>query len=422
MAKQDTISAIDVGSAKISCLISKKQTDSSQVNIVGVAHSPSRGIRKGQVVDIEEAVESITTCVEAAERMAGFGVNKAYVSISGDQIESINSSGVVAVNNPGGEITSDDVNRVVEAARAVSLPSSREIIHVLPRHFTVDSQTNIKDPVGMTGVRLETQAHLVTASSTADKNMTKCINELGAEVNQLIFSGLASSCSVLSETEKELGVICLDIGAGVTNVAVFVEGACTHSTVVPLGAKNITNDLAIGLRVSLDSAEKIKQYLSDYKPDGATKKQDEIDLTKLVLPEEIRSVSYKTLTDGIIRPRLSEIFSLVVSSIKNANLSNTTPAGVVICGGGALTVDAVSICKHSMQLPVRIGYPVGLSGLVEEINSPSFATVAGLITFATSLETNSSIGSSNRIGNVFKNVPLRGTADKIVEFVKSFLP
>src|SRR3989338_1708927 len=273
MARQTSLNAIDIGSSKISCLISIPSQDSEKINVVGVATVPSRGVRKGLIVDIEEAVGAITDCVEASERMAGFSINSAYVSISGDHIQSQNSKGVVDITQPEGEIDQEDVYRVVEAARAISLPSSREILHVMPREYIVDSQRGIKDPIGMAGVRLETDAHLITASAIAMKNMGKCVTEIGIDVAGMVYTGLASSYSVLTETEKELGVVLVDIGGGTTSLSVYLEGACAHSTVIPVGAKKVTDDLAIGLMDSLESAEKIKHYLS-HPPEGTGEKTD----------------------------------------------------------------------------------------------------------------------------------------------------
>jgi cell division protein FtsA len=420
MTKSDIISAIDIGSSKISCLITSPSQESGKINVIGVATTPSRGIRKGQVVDIEEAVNAITDCVEAAERMAGLSLSKALVSVSGEHIQSQNSNGVVAVTEPEGEITQDDIYRVVEAARAVSLPSSREILHVLPREYIVDSQRNIKDPIGMTGVRLETEAHLITASTTANKNIKKCISELGIEVVGLVFSGLASAEAVLTETEKELGVVLIDIGGGTTSITIFIEGACSYSAVIPIGAKNITNDLAIGLRISLDSAEKIKQYLST-SVQTTEKPDDEINLSRLGLKEDIKNASRKTLSDGIIKPRLHEIYSLVGQVIKKSGYAAETPAGIVLCGGGSLTVDAALICKHTLQLPVRLGIPTGLSGLVEDINSPSYAAVSGLILYA--LANRQEFGPNpEKLSNIFKRLPGKGIVSKITDLLKSFLP
>src|SRR3989344_1573100 len=241
MAKGRILAGIDIGTSKVVTLIGS-QAETGRVHIIGVAAVPSKGLRKSQIVDIEEATESITESVEAAERMAGYSISQAFVSIGGAHIESQNSKGVVAVAEPEGEITATDVDRVIEAARAVSLPSAREILHVIPRDFMVDSQAGIKDPVGMTGVRLETEAHLITASSTAIKNLVKCVNEIGVDVAGVVFSGLAASETTLSDTERELGVILLDIGGGSTSLSVFIDGALSYSSVIPIGARNITND------------------------------------------------------------------------------------------------------------------------------------------------------------------------------------
>src|SRR3989344_3108275 len=268
--------------------------------------------------------------------MAGYNISKAWVSIGGAHIGSLNSQGVVAVAQPQGEVTSQDVQRVIEAAQAVSLPTSAEIIHVIPRSYTVDGQDGVKDPVGMTGVRLEVETHIVTGSTTALKNLAKCVGEVGCDVEGMVFSGLASAGAVLSDTEKELGVILIDIGGGTTDIAIFVEGALSYSSVLPVGAKNVTNDLAIGLRVSLEGAEKIKLALGDFKT-----KEDEINLAELGLGDELKTVSYKTLVEGIIRPRLNELFSMVAGELKKSGLVGLTPSGLVVCGGGAQTVGVI---------------------------------------------------------------------------------
>src|SRR3989338_2616603 len=304
MAKRAPITCIDVGSSKISTIIASPSEESEAINVIGVSTVLARGIKKSQVVDIEEAIAAITESIEAAERMAGLSVNQAYLSVGGSHIKSRNSIGVVAVSHPEGEITGEDVRRVIEAARAVSLSSAEEIVHVLPRQFKVDSQEEIKDPVGMSGVRLEAEAHLVTGSATAIKNLTKCLQELGITVNSTVFSGLASSESVLTSTEKELGVVLVDIGGGTTSIAVWIDGALSYSAVLPIGARNITNDLAIGMRQSLDVAEKVKVMLSKKikKPAGEerpkdegrrTKAEDEIDLTQLGVSGEGTTYSRK---------------------------------------------------------------------------------------------------------------------------------
>src|SRR3989338_2609987 len=299
MSKDKVVVGIDVGSSKVTTIITTVQAASS-VNIIGVSSQPSRGLRKGQVVDIDEAVASITASLEAAERMAGYSAGTAFVSVDGTHIESQNSKGVVAVSDPHGEISQDDVMRVIEAARAISLPSSREILHVIPRYFIVDSQSGIKDPIGMNGVRMEVETHIVTGATTALRNIAKCISTIGIDVEGMVFSGLASSYSVLTDTERELGVILVDFGGGTTDICIFVEGAPAYCSVLPIGARNVTNDLAIGLRISLESAEKIKLALS--KPpkiavesgeNGPVHKEDSdhLNIAALAIEEDLTRVS-----------------------------------------------------------------------------------------------------------------------------------
>lgn len=430
MAKSQVIAAIDIGSSKIATLIAQIQEE-NKVHIVGAYSSPSRGIRKGQVVNIEEAAESIITSVEGAERMAGYNLAKSLISVGGSHISSQNSTGVVAVAEPQGEISSQDVNRVIEAARAISLPEAREILHCLARDYAVDSQNGIKDPIGMTGVRLEVETHIITGSSTALRNLNKCVGEVGSDIQNMVFTGLASSYSTLTETEKELGSILVDIGAGTTSVAIFVEGSLAYSSVLPVGARNVTNDLAIGLRVSLESAEKIKVYLgqepkkpvvSDSKSDSDKEKKDELDLSSLNLPEDLKIVSRKTLVEGIIRPRLNEIFHLLGQEIKKSGYGGLTPAGLIITGGGALTVGAIDSGKRTLSMPVRLGIPSGVTGLIDDIETPEFAVCVGLILYGHKLGSAGEFKSSTSGGNsAFDKLP-KGLAQKIVGYIKSLLP
>ncbi|HOX96046.1 MAG TPA: cell division protein FtsA [Candidatus Woesebacteria bacterium] len=423
MAKPQGINAIDIGSSKITCLITVPNQDGTKINLVGAATVTSRGIRRGQIVNIEECVSSITDCVESAERMAGFGVDSAYVSISGENIQSQNSQGLVAITETEGEISQDDVFRVIEAARAVSLPTSREIIHVLPREFIVDGQHGIKDPTGMSGVRLETEAHLITGLTPAIKNVTRCVNELGVNVSGLVFTGLASAESVLTDTDKELGVILVDIGGGTTSVCIYVEGSCVYSSVIPIGAKKISDDIAIGLQISVDSAEKIKHYVGKPRrdPEGDTKSTDEIDLAKLGVTEDVKKVSRKTIVEGIIRPRLNEIFSLVNSVVKQSGFDGLTPAGVVLTGGGSLTVNCTESCRRVMQLPAKIGTPSSLHGLTDEINSPVYASAVGLALYGYHHKEQSS-APSFKLSGMIKGIPGKQLVSRAIEFIKSFLP
>jgi len=424
MSKNQIISAIDIGTTKITTLIASLSEESDKINIIGVANEPTKGLRKSQIVDIEETIEVITQSVEAAERMAGYSISSSLASISGSHIESINSKGVVAVSEPEGEISDHDVSRVIEAARAVSLPSSREILHVIPRDFRVDAQEGVKDPVGMSGVRLEAEAHIITGSSTAMKNISKCVSEIGVEIDSLVFSGLASAEAVLTPTEKELGVVLVDLGGGSTSVAVFVEGALSYSSVLPVGAKNITNDLAIGLRVSLETAEKIKLALSKLSKDkDEDEDEDELNAKKLGLAEEVGKLSKKTLIEGIIRPRLNEIFIMIGEELKKSGFAAATPAGVVVTGGGALTVGLETSCKRSLSLPVRIGYPKGLAGLVDEIKSPAYAASWGLIDYGVkNFKGIKSDSSLKAVSKVISKIPVKGVINKGVKLIKSFLP
>ncbi len=424
MPKTAGINAIDIGSTKITCLLTVPSQDGTKINVVGVATVPSRGVKKGQIVNIEECVGAITDCVESAERMAGFGMEEAYVSISGEHIQSQNSHGLVAIRETEQEISEDDVFRVIEAARAISLPTSREIIHVLPSEFIVDSQKGIKDPTGMSGIRLETEAHLITGLSPAIKNVTRCISDLSINVNGLVFTGLASAEATLTDTDKELGVISIDIGGGTTSVCIFMEGSCIYSAVIPIGAKKISDDIAIGLQISVDNAEKIKHYVSKGKTevDGeGAKLADEIDLLKLGISEEQKTVSRKTIVEGIIRPRLNEIFTMVNQIVKQSGFQGQSPAGVVLTGGGALTILAIESCRRVMQVHAKLGLPQGLSGMIDEVSSPISSTSVGLILYGAKNKAEST-GSGINFSGMIKGIPGKQVAGKVINFIKSFLP
>ncbi len=421
---------VDIGTSKIVCIIVRAEEEA--VNVLGVSEVPSRGVKKGQIVDIKEAVEAINNSLDGAERMAGYSVSHIVASIGGSHIESQNSRGVVAVSSPQGEVTESDLDRVIDAAKAVSLPSSRQIVHILPRNYVVDGQEGIKDPIGMTGIRLEVDTHIISAASTSLMNLKKAFSQVGIDIDGVVFSGYASSLSVLSETEKELGVVLVDIGAGTTDISIYSEGSVAYSSVLPIGARHITNDLAIGLRISLESSEKIKIYLSNTRKqpkierlgetfERETKNMDEMDLSSLGLPEDLRKVSHKTLTDGIIRPRLNEIFTMIGIEVKRSGFAGHTPAGIVITGGGALTVGIADSAKRTLAMPVRIGLPINIKGLIDEIETPAFATVVGLAVFGASLDTNKSLPFGFNILNL-GNLGFNRIVSRAINFVKSFLP
>ncbi len=432
MPRPQIIAGIDIGSSKIVTMIaSSLPEEEEKIRVLGVASVPSKGIRKGQIVNIEETTGSLLECVEAAERMAGYNLNRALISISGPNIASCNSRGVVAVAEPENEITKEDIKRVIEAAQALSMPASREMIHVIPRYFTADGQEGIKDPVGMSGVRLEVETHIISGSSTAIKNLTRSVAEIGVEAQDLVVSGLAAAESVLTETEKELGVVLVDIGGGVTDIVVYVEGSPFYTTVLPIGAKNVTNDLAIGLRLSLEAAEKIKVALSekpkkkkdDDEGEEEKKDDDEIELADLGIMEETKSISKKTLIEGIIKPRLNEIFTMVGLEIKKSGATGLTPSGIVLCGGGAQTVGVIESAKRILAMPVRVGIPKGLSGLIDEIEAPEYAVASGLVLYRGREEKASpTLFPLGRISKGFQKIPGKGMANKFIDLIKSFLP
>ncbi|OGM81042.1 cell division protein FtsA [Candidatus Woesebacteria bacterium RIFOXYC1_FULL_41_14] len=420
MSKPRIVAAIDMGSSKIATLVSQVSTDpvtgETSVNIVGASQTESKGIKKGQIVDIDDAVEATITSIEAAERMAGYNLDTAFVSMGGAHIHSQNSHGVVAVSDPNGEITENDVGRAIEAASAVSLPVSREVIFVVPREFIVDGESGVRDAVGMSGVRLEVDTHIVSAASSALKNATKAVNEVGIKIQEMVFSGLASAEAALTPTEKELGCVLIDIGGGTTSIAAYIDGSIAYSGVIPIGAKNVTNDLAIGLRVSLETAEKIKLALSEKKKRNE-EESDELDLASLNITE-IKKISKKTLIEGIIRPRLNEIFSMVKIELERQGIANRIPSGAVVTGGGAETAGVIDSAKRVLSVPVRVGVPRGVGGLIDDVITPSFSTCVGLLLYgAKALPAENLTSFSKKV-----KLPSSGMFGKLIDSIKNLLP
>jgi len=415
------ITGIELGSDKTTTVVAQISQDESSleqtINIIGVSSVDSKGIKKGQIVNIEESVESTVFSLEAAERMAGHNIDSAFVALGGAHIHSQNSHGVVAISGPNGEIVTPDVDRVIEAASAISLPASREVIHVLPREYIVDGETGVKDPIGMSGVRLEVETHVVTASTAAIKNLTKSLSDAGVKIDDLVFSGLAASYSVLTDTEKELGCCLIDIGAGTTSVVAYVDGSLAYSGVIPVGAKNVTNDIAIGLRVSLETAEKIKLFLSDSKK-NTKESTDELDLNAVGI-SEVSKVSKKTLVEGIIRPRLNEIFTMVRLELEKEKILNRIPSGAIVTGGGAKTIGITDSAKRMLTIPVRIGIPSGISGLVDDCLDPAFSVPLGLLIYGSKQD--EEVISGFRFPVKFA-MPGKGLFNKIIESVKDLLP
>lgn len=429
------VTAIDLGTDKCVTLIAKEDKDTKKLKVLGVSAVPSRGMKKSLIIDLEQVLETITESVDGAERMAGIEVSSVYVSVSGSHIASLNSKGVVAVASPDQEIMATDVNRVIEAARAISLPSDKELIHVIPNFYKVDSQEGIKDPVGMTGVRLEAEAHIITGMSTALRNIQKCIEDIGLTVSGFVFAGLAAAKVTLSDTEKELGVALIDIGAGTTSVSAYVDGALKYSASLPIGARHITQDIALGCRVSIDVAEKVKIALSHEKPEalkaqpGETKvefnerrkKADELKLEEFTNGQSSEILSKRTVVDGIMVPRMQEIFSLVAEKLSAHDVLKNIPAGVVLTGGGAETAEILEVAKHELKLPARLGVPIELLGLTGDIHKPSFATSIGLLQYGR--EQGGEVTQAHfSVASLFKSVSMGGAVQKGIQFIKSMMP
>lgn len=415
MPHSKIISGIDIGTSKITTIIGQYHQPEDHLNIIAVSSTPTAGFRKGQIIDLEQAAQNLTNNIESAERMAGFQIKEAAIAIAAPHIESINSNGIVAISSPGNEITSDDISRVTEASKAVSIPTEKEILHVIPRTYTVDGQDGILDPIGMNGIRLELQSHLVLASTAAIKNIRKCFDQVGINIINLNYAGLVTADSTLTPTEKELGVALVDIGGQTTSVTIFIENSPAFSAVIPVGANNITNDLAIGLRLPLEDTEKLKLKLSKIAENK--KFEDEVDLNSLGLSETSRKISFQTAVNGILKPRLEEIFSMISQQINQSGLVNSIPAGIVLTGGGSLTLTTRDICSKIIPLPQRIAYPPKIVGVVDDIISPAYTTAIGLILYQLNQQPSQNFRSSPK-----NKVSFNGLFSKVKTLLEPLLP
>lgn len=421
---ENLICGVDIGSTKIATVVAIQTNEEEDLRIIGFNSTHSRGVKRGLIIDIDQVTAAVEESVEKAERMAGHKINHAFASVGGPHISSLNSHGVVAVSNPQGDISDIDVERVVEAARAISLSTTRQIIEVLPREYMVDGQPGIKNPNGMSGVRLEVDTHLITASITNLKNIDRCLSDLGIENDGFIFSGLASAEAVLTDTEKELGVVLVDIGGGKTDICLYADGALAYSSSIPVGARHVTNDIAVGLRVSLESAEKIKLLLSKtlrLSQGKDAKKPESLPLGDLNLPEDVSDVSPKTLIDNIIGARLEEIYRLIGEEVEKSGFSQNIPSGLVIAGGGAHTVGIVEVGRKVVGLPIRVGIPTRIVGLLDEILDPQYASTVGLILWGRKniIEYESGLKKFNKI---FKEFSIDSSFSKVKNLIKQFIP
>lgn len=377
MSKEDLITGLDLGTTKISAIIAEVN-EKSEINIVGVGTTPSYGLRRGVVVNLDKTVQGIRQAVGEAELMAGVKVNNVVVGIAGDHIKSFNSRGVIAVSRTEEGISNEDIKRVIEQAKAVTIPMDRKIIHVLPQDYTVDDQTGIKEPVGMAGVRLEAEVHVVTAAITAIQNIVKSIERANLAIRNIVLQPYASSFAVLDEEEKELGVCLLDVGGGTTDFSIFFEGSIRHTSVVGLGGVNITNDIAIGLRTPRAQAEEIKKRygaaLSSLVDTNETMEVPGVGGRKK------REVSRQILA-SIIEPRIEEVFSLVEREIKRSGFDDRLTAGIVLTGGTVKMEGIEQLAERIFDLPVKVGVPKGIVGLTDAVSDPVHAAGIGLIVY-----------------------------------------
>ncbi len=409
MTNTKIIVGLDVGSSKIRVVVGTTEDQKNTINIIGVGLSPSNGIRKGMVTDIDEATSNITAALDDAERMAGEPIHRAFVGISGTHLEAYDSKGVIAINGQNAEITEDDVDRVLEAARAVSLPANREILRIIPKNFSVDSQRNVKYPVGMTGIRLEVEAHIITAQASSIKNLDKCLYQTGIDAEEIVPSILACAESVIDRKQKELGVVLIEVGATCTNVAVFEEDSVIYSTILPIGGEHVTNDLAIGLRCAIDTAEKVKIEYGTCLPDEVNARE-EIDLSQ-ISKTDVHSVN-KHQAAKIIEARYHEIFIMVRDELTKIGREGMLPGGAILCGGAVKMPGTVDLARESLALPAQIGFPKELEGIVDRMDDPSFAHLAGLLHFA------HRYGSSGS----FFDFDFKKIFGNTTKWIKSFLP
>ena len=410
MIKNQIITGLDIGSRTIKVVVAQYDQDGYEPRVIGAAENPTKGIVNGNIISIEDVVNSISTTLEKVERVIGMPIEGAVIGISGPHIKSISSQGVVAVSKADGEIREEDVERAIEAAQAVATPHNYEILHVIPKTYKVDNQEDIKDPIGMTGIRLEVNAQIVMALSNQKKTIEKCMNRIGVDIDDEVFSILADAESVLSREQKELGVVMINIGASNTGLAVYEGGELLHTAVLPIGSSHITNDLAIGLRTSIKVAEMIKMQeatciLEDIK------KREEVDLS--LFDETIESgkknMVLKTEIAHITRARVEEIFDLVSKELKSIERFGMLPAGAILTGGGSKLNGIVEQAKEQLKLPVFLAKPQKIHTIVDKVEDPSYSTVLGLILWAHNNGTRSAFGGSiggfmGKLKGIFKRM------------------
>jgi cell division protein FtsA len=373
--EKDLIVGLDIGTSKVVAIVCEITSD-DKIEIVGIGSHPSRGLKKGVVVNIESTVQSIQRAIEEAELMAGCEIHSVYAGIAGSHIRSLNSHGIVAIRD--NEISANDVERVIDAARAVAIPADQKILHILPQEFIIDNQEGIREPIGMSGVRLEAKVHMVTGAVSAAQNIIKCVRRCGLEVDDIILEQLASSLAVLTDDEKELGICLVDIGGGTTDIAVFTDGSIRHTAVIPIAGDQVTNDIAVALRTPTQNAEEIKiKY-------GCA-------LTQLANPEETievpsvgeraaRRLARHTLAE-VVEPRYEELFTLIQAELRRSGFEDLIAAGIVLTGGSSKMEGVIDLAEEIFHAPVRLGLPQYVAGLADVVKNPIHATGVGLLLY-----------------------------------------
>ncbi|SHI80696.1 cell division protein FtsA [Malonomonas rubra DSM 5091] len=397
--RDNLIVGLDIGTTKICCIVGN-MTDEG-LEIVGIGTSPSKGLRKGVVINIESTVEAIQKAIREAELMAGCEIKSVFAGIAGGHIKGLNSQGVIAIKNR--EVTPDDLQRVIDAAKAIAIPMDREVLHILPQEFIIDDQDGIREPLGMSGVRLEAKVHIVTGAVASAQNIIKSCNRAGVDVADIVLEQLASSEAVLSSDEKELGVALVDIGGGTSDIAIFSEGAIKHTSVLSIGGDHLTNDIAVGLRTPMAEAEKIKQAYGCCLTSMVGK--DETIEVPSVGGREPRVLSRQLLAE-ILEPRVEEVFSLVNREIIKSGYEELIASGVVITGGSSILPGMPELAEQVFNLPVRRGNPMNIGGLIDVVNSPIYATGVGLVKYGSSntQSQNFKIGEDNVFERVIRRM------------------
>ncbi|HYW02696.1 MAG TPA: cell division protein FtsA [Gammaproteobacteria bacterium] len=373
--EQKLIVGLDIGTSKVVAIVGEV-TDEGSIEIIGIGSNPSRGLKKGVVVNIESTVQSIQRAVEEAELMAGCQIHSVYAGIAGSHVRSLNSHGIVAIRDK--EVTPEDVDRVIDAARAVAIPADQKILHILPQEFIIDEQDGVREPIGMSGVRLEAKVHMVTGAFSAAQNIIKCVRRCGLDVEDIVLEQLASSQSVLTQDEKELGACLVDIGGGTTDIAVFTEGAIRHTAVIPIAGDQVTNDIAVALRTPTHHAEAIKLKYACALPQLAS--SDETIDVPSVGERPPRRLARQTLAE-VIEPRYEELFGLVQAELRRSGFEDLIAAGVVLTGGSAKMEGAVELAEEVFHAPVRLGTPQYVTGLSDVVRNPIYATGVGLLLY-----------------------------------------